>query len=147
MPVSAHPEPPVILPVRRGWQGQACGMMILGAVMAVLFLFDPAQHGFYPRCLLKASTGFDCPGCGGLRAAHQLLHGQLRAAFAFNPLLVVSLPFAGWLFLQKILRMTTTRRLPPEVIPPVLVWLGMAAIIAFGMLRNTPFLDFSNWAR
>ena len=147
MPVSANPAPPVIMPARRGWQSWACGMAVLVAVMTVIFLYDPAQHGFYPRCALKASTGFDCPGCGGLRAAHQLLHGQVRAAFVLNPLLVVSLPFAGWKLLQKILRTTVSRHLPPVVIPPVLIWLGVAALIAFGVLRNLPVFTPSNLVR
>ena len=124
-----------------------CGLMALSGIVAVVFLFDPAQHGFYPRCALKASTGFDCPGCGGLRAAHQLLHGQVRAAFAFNPLLVVSLPLVGWLLLQKMIRTTTARRLAPVIIRPVWIWLGAATIVAFGVLRNLPRFTFSNWDR
>ena len=112
--------------------------MALVGILAVLFLFDPAQHGFYPRCALKASTGFDCPGCGGLRAAHQLLHGQVRAAFALNPLLVLSLPLVGWILLQKIIPTTASRRLPPVAMRPVWVWLGAAVVVAFGVLRNLP---------
>ncbi len=138
MPASALSAPPVITPARPGWTGRVGGLMALVGILAVLFLFDPAQHGFYPRCALKASTGFDCPGCGGLRAAHQLLHGQVRAAFALNPLLVVSLPLLGWILLQKIIPTTASRRLPPAAMRPVWVWLGAAVVVAFGVLRNLP---------
>ena len=51
------------------------------ASLLLLFLFDPSTHAFYPPCPLHALTGLDCPTCGGLRAAHLLLHGHLRAAF------------------------------------------------------------------
>src|SRR4051812_13214352 len=73
------------------------------AAVTILFAFDPSQNGFYPRCALHALTGLDCPGCGGLRAAHQMLHGNFREAFKLNPLLVGGLPIfiflaVGWTF-------------------------------------------------
>ena len=58
---------------------------------AVLFFFNPAQHGFYPICLFHALTGLNCPGCGGTRAAYQLLHGHLLRALQDNALFVLSL--------------------------------------------------------
>ncbi|MBI3876043.1 MAG: DUF2752 domain-containing protein [Verrucomicrobia bacterium] len=67
-------------------------------MLAVLFVFDPAQNSFYPQCAFKRLTGWDCPGCGGLRSVHQLLHGNVRAAFALNPLLFMLTPIGtGWL--------------------------------------------------
>jgi hypothetical protein len=36
-----------------------------------------------------------CPGCGSLRAAHQLLHGNLSAAWALNKALLIGLPLAA----------------------------------------------------
>ena len=62
---------------------------------AILFCFDPSA-GFYPVCLFHQATGLLCPGCGSLRAMHQLLHGHLLAAFEFNPLLLLCLPAAAW---------------------------------------------------
>ena len=78
-------------PAARRW---IAGALALSAAATVLFLFDPGQHGFYPRCGFHALTGWDCPGCGGLRAAHQLLHGHVAAAWALNPL-VLLLPVPG----------------------------------------------------
>ena len=65
------------------------GLLVLGCV--VLFFFDPRQYHFYPTCLFHQMTGLLCPGCGSLRALHQLLHGHLVSAFRFNPLLVVAM--------------------------------------------------------
>jgi len=62
---------------------------------AALFFFDPATHGFYPPCLFKTIFGRQCPGCGSLRAMHQLLHGNLAAAWALNKPIVVGLPLAA----------------------------------------------------
>lgn len=36
-------------------------------------------------CLFKTVTGYPCPGCGGTRAAHALLHGNLQEALYINP--------------------------------------------------------------
>lgn len=71
----------------RGWLAFA-----LLPALALLYWFDPAQHGFYPRCQFHALTGLDCPGCGGLRATHALLHGDFAAAWRFNALFLVALP-------------------------------------------------------
>ena len=67
--------------------------LILGGT--VLYFFDPATAGFYPACLFRLVTGIPCPGCGSLRAMHQLLHGHFAAAFALNPLLVLGLLVAA----------------------------------------------------
>src|ERR1700722_3214681 len=62
---------------------------------AVLFLFNPSQYPFYPRCLFHQWTGWNCPGCGSTRAMYQLLHGHLAMAMRCNVLLILSLPFVA----------------------------------------------------
>jgi hypothetical protein len=74
------------------------------AAAAVLFLFDPATAGFYPPCLFRTLFGLPCPGCGSLRALHQLLHGNLASAWALNrPILIAMLlaVIASFLLRQK----------------------------------------------
>src|SRR6266478_6212704 len=68
---------------------------LLIASAAVLYFFNPAQFGFYPICFFYKTTGLLCPGCGTLRALHQLLHGHFEAAFRFNPLMVSSVPIVA----------------------------------------------------
>lgn len=92
---------------------------------AVLFFFDPAEHGFYPPCPLHSLTGLDCPTCGGLRAAHLLLHGQVRAAFALNPLLFFLFPVAG-LFLIR----------PALARPRWIPWAALGILMAWFIWRN-----------
>src|SRR5260221_9010819 len=75
------------------------GFLLVGIIAlaaGVLFFFDPAEHAFYPVCFFHRTTGLLCPGCGSLRAVHQLSHGHLAAAFRVKPLLVVCLPFLAW---------------------------------------------------
>ena len=89
------------------------GLAILGfTTLIVLFAHDPANSMFYPPCPFRALTGFYCPGCGTLRALHQLLHGHLVAAFWLNPLAALLLPFLGYASLCSIVLAGTSRPLP-----------------------------------
>lgn len=132
------PLPPKLGP-SRNWRWGVGLLAMVGVLgLAVLFQFDPAQHGFYPRCTVKQLTGFDCPGCGGLRATHQLLHGQVFAAFRLNPLLVTLAPLAAaWLVWAGV--QSFRRRTFPEIpLTPRRVWLLVAVTLGFSVLRNLP---------
>jgi hypothetical protein len=81
--------------------------LILGTAAlaaAVLFFFDPATAGFYPPCLFRTFLGVQCPGCGSLRAVHQLLHGNFSEAWALNQPLLIALPLAAAIGLLNLLR-------------------------------------------
>jgi len=105
---------------------------------AILFLFNPAQSGFYPVCLFHQTTGLLCPGCGSLRALHQLLHGHVVAALHFNALLVLSLPVMAWFGCRSIV--DNLNHQPADIrIRPVWLWFGLVGLVAFGILRNLPF--------
>src|SRR5580700_1516854 len=81
--------------VRSGLRRHRLLAAMLAAFLGLVLLeiFDPATSGIFPPCPVHYLTGWYCPGCGSLRAIHQLLHGNLRAAWAMNPLTVVLLPF------------------------------------------------------
>jgi len=107
----------------------------LGAVL-VLFWFAPEQHAFYPRCLFHTLTGLECPGCGGLRAAHRLLHGDLAGAFHLNPLLVSLTPlFAIWLAAYALYEVTGKKSWYPFT-RAVWGWALLGTALIFGILRN-----------
>ena len=108
----------------------------------VLFCFDPAQYHFYPVCFFHQTTGLLCPGCGALRGLHQLLHGHLAAAFRFNPMLVVSLPFLFWSGAKYGLR--RARNQPASLgLSPVWLWLYLALVLVVSVLRNLPTATFA----
>lgn len=114
-------------------------LMALSITAALLFFFNPAEHGFYPRCMLKVTTGLDCPGCGGLRAAHQLLHGNLGAAFRLNPLLVALIPVGALLAARHALQLFGRRESPRPSRSGRWVWVLAFVVVAFGVLRNFPW--------
>ena len=49
-----------------------------------------------PFCPLAGVFGIPCPGCGLTRASLALLHGQLRQALHFHPLVPVLMPMFVW---------------------------------------------------
>jgi hypothetical protein len=110
--------------------------------LAVLYAADPATDARFPPCPFHYCTGLYCPGCGSLRALHSLLHGHLLAAWHFNPLMVLSIPFLALLFFDDARR---ARWLPGWL--RISVPLGMKRVVpwvvmAFFVLRNLPCQPF-----
>lgn len=138
--------PPILVERARGRGALILSVACAAALLAgaLLFFFNPAEHAFYPRCFLKVATGLDCPGCGGLRATHQLLHGNVREAFTLNPLFVIAMPaaaiFLGCAFVEKL----TGKRFPRFLRATTATWLAAAVVIAFGVLRNLPWRVWFN---
>jgi hypothetical protein len=114
----------------------AVGLAVGLGTGLILFLFDPARAPFYPVCQFHQLTGLCCPGCGSLRAMHELLHGHLMTALHLNLLLVVSLPLFAWVMLR--LARQQFRGGPAVVIRLQWVWLYLTAWITFGVVRNLP---------
>ena len=80
--------------------------------LALLWNHKPQGQFLFPRCTFHAWTGLQCPGCGGLRATHELLHGNVANAWQFNPLLVAALPLVAWSVLALLLERWHGFRLP-----------------------------------
>lgn len=112
------------------------------AALAMLHFFDPATSGLFPPCPLRYLTGWYCPGCGSLRAIHQLLQGNLRAAWALNPLTIVLLPFLAYGTISYALFELRGKHLPRLFLPAIWIRALCAGIILFGIARNLPFHPF-----
>jgi hypothetical protein len=112
----------------------------IAAGTAVLFLFDPAQYGFYPRCPLHELTGWSCAGCGTLRAVHQLTHGHFAQAWRLNPFTVALIPVGLWLGLREMAWQFFGKRWPGVVTRPLFGWALVAILVLFGIVRNVPGL-------
>ena len=113
--------------------------VLAGAV--VLYFFDPSKYGFYPVCEFHELTGLNCPGCGGTRAAYELLHGHLLLSLHENALLLLSLVvMAGRGVLMAVQKWR--HRPVSMLVPPVLLWTFLAIAIVFTVLRNLPAFSF-----
>lgn len=121
-------------------------LMVLVAASAVavvmLRVFDPATSGVFPPCPVRYLTRWYCPGCGSLRALHQLLHGNLRAAWAMNPLTMMLLPFLAYGLASFSLFEFRGRGLPQPFLRAVWIQALCAAIVLFGIARNLPLYPF-----
>ena len=116
-------------------------MTLAGA--AVLYNVDPRNPGSYPICPFLGLTGCFCPGCGSLRAMHQLLHGNPIAALGYNPFAVLSLPFIAYSFLAGALRAFALPAPAPVFVQSRWIWDLLAVVLAFWALRNVPFAPFT----
>jgi hypothetical protein len=114
--------------------------LAVGVVM--LAVFDPARSGFFPPCPVRYLTGWYCPGCGSLRAIHQLLRGNLRAAWALNPLTIILLPFLTYGLASSALFEISGQGLPQPFLRAFWIRALGAAIILFGIARNLPLYPF-----
>jgi hypothetical protein len=112
----------------------------VAAGAGVLFLFDPNKYPIYPLCPLHQLTGWSCPGCGTLRAVHQLAHGNFAAAWQLNPLTVSLMPVGVWLGLRELVWQFYGVRWPGLVTRPAFGWALLAIALLFGIVRNLPGL-------
>ena len=108
----------------------------------VLFVVNPANSGIFPPCPFHRLTGLYCPGCGSLRAVHQLLHGNLLTAFSLNPLLIFSLILLTFWFISCGVIAMGNRSLPMATIPSYGIWLILIIIVLFWILRNITLYPF-----
>jgi len=116
------------------------GLLASGA--AYLFVFTPGSAGFFPLCPFRALTGFTCPGCGATRALHQLLHGNLIAAFELNPLLMLAIPVLGWLLVLFTKCAIEGRPMPHLTLKREYAWAIYLLVFGFWVLRNTRAYPF-----
>lgn len=75
----------------------------------LLFAFRPEQVTWIPQCPFYALTGYQCAGCGTLRAIHCLLHLQFGQAWAYNPFMILTIPY---LFVLALLWILPEKHLP-----------------------------------
>ena len=102
----------------------------------ILWHVNPSEVRVYPGCPFHALTGLYCPSCGGIRAAHALLHGRLGDAAGYNLYLLLMLPglaLAVWAYWRGYKR---------SVALPLIVLLGVAGAL-FWIARNLPGTPFS----
>jgi Protein of unknown function (DUF2752) len=105
---------------------------VLAGALAYIGLGDPHRPDFgFPPCPFKALTGWNCPGCGGLRMTHDLLHGDVGAAVVDNVFLLVGLPMLAIWLLVRWRRGQSLMPMPAVVVVTV-------AAISWTVVRNLP---------
>ena len=114
----------------------AAGAAVAAATLA-LHVRDPHQRGswgFCPTSLL----GFSCPGCGGLRAVHDLTDLDVAAAASSNLAFVLVAPFlVAWWARALVLGLRGDPRPWYVPVPRAVWWVLLGALAVFTLARNT----------
>lgn len=135
--VRTEPSPvkrPVLAPLVAG--------AALVAGCAVVGIVDPSRGPTI--CPFKLATGLDCPGCGGTRAAHDLVRGDLVGALDHNVLAVIAIPLILWglfTWLTSALGGPKLRTFTPSTRWTVV---AVVVLVVFWVVRNLSFAP-SQW--
>ena len=115
----------------------AATVAVMLAVVAMFcwyyYTHDPSG-GKAPRCLFKLVTGYECPGCGSQRAFHSLLHGDIAAAWHYNPFVFFAVPTAIFYIIVENGR-EAWPRLHARAVHPAILTAILLAIIAWWIFR------------
>ncbi len=118
--------------------------LVSAALLVVGFVFFAVDPVAAPRlfwgCPFHKLTGLYCPGCGGQRALHALLHGRVLEALSLNAFAVlVVAPLGAYAYAAYALRAMSIA--PGPRLDLGARWLTLLAVlmILFGILRNLPF--------
>ena len=109
--------------------------LVLLAFGFIYFAMDPSSSSLFPQCVFLSLSGYKCPGCGSQRAIHALLHGHVVEAFKFNALLLISIPWLAFCLFAETQRVRNPR-LYVRLNPPLLMWLFLALVVIWWVLRN-----------
>jgi hypothetical protein len=117
------------------------GFVASGLGLSALY----ATTGIGLPCPLRELTGWQCPFCGGTRMGSALLHLDIAAAFAYNPVVLVGLVVLGLLgAVWAIEAVGGPAFRPPRAVSGALRrvgrdrWLliGLSAAVIYAVLRN-----------
>lgn len=119
------------------WRRVAVAALPLGALAYVGVNNPSAAGSVYPACPSQVVFGVDCPGCGGLRGTHALLHGDVLTALDHNvllPFLLVLCAYAAALVIGPLFGHRV-----PVIRPPRWAAIALAGVlVAFTVARNLP---------
>jgi hypothetical protein len=127
------------------WAAPAGLTLLLSGGVGYTLLMQPTTTSAsdIPTCAVKLFTGFDCPGCGGTRAAWYLLHGDIPAAAHHHALMVFATPFLAYLFVSWALGRLTNRTILPKFRLSNGAMIGfLIAWLVFSVVRNLPWAPF-----
>ncbi len=127
------------------WLGPASILTCFVGGVAYTLALNPTESGAFssPTCIVKLTTGFDCPGCGGTRAFWYLLHGNIPAAARSHIVAVFAAPFLIYMYIAWAGNKVFGWRLPNLRISPKAVSIFLGVWFAFTILRNLPWAPFT----
>ncbi|HEY0000574.1 MAG TPA: DUF2752 domain-containing protein [Actinoplanes sp.] len=127
------------------WAAPLALLVCMGGAVGYTLASHPAGAGAgdAPTCLLKYTTGFVCPGCGGTRAAWYLLHGDLPAAARHHAIFTFAVPFLIYLYVAWAAKRLFGWQLPQLTLSPAVLVTFVAVWGVWSVLRNLPWAPFT----
>jgi hypothetical protein len=124
---------PLLLGRNRVLIGEVAGAVAGIAYLMVVDPHDPRAQ--MPACPVKLVTSLDCPACGSLRLAHDVLHGDARAAVHDNLFVLLTSPLLVYLLSRH---WRAVRAGQPVRVPRPLAYGLFGAALAWMAVRNLP---------
>jgi hypothetical protein len=127
------------------WSAPLLMLVCFAGGVTYAIALNPTTSGAFdsPTCLIKMTTGFDCPGCGGTRAFWYLLHGDLPAAARSHLLAVFAAPFLVYMYIAWTVNQVTRVKMPYLRVSPKVISMFLAAWVVFTVARNLPWAPFT----
>ncbi|BCB87718.1 hypothetical protein Psuf_050310 [Phytohabitans suffuscus] len=155
-PTAAPPPPHYFVPPPPGrftrlvaraprWLAPVAVLGCVAAAAGYVTIANPTEStaDAPPTCLLKLTTGLDCPGCGGTRAFWYMINGDLPAAARHHALFIFVVPFLVYVYLAWAGKQIFGKTLPKLRVTPTMIGVFLSAWLAFSILRNLPWAPFT----
>lgn len=141
MPPTQSPDPAAPELGSRRQALRAPALVGVAGLTAALLLHvrDPNSPGSWGFCPFETVTGWDCPGCGGLRAVHALTDLDLGAALSSNVFAVLLVGVLAVAFVAWIPRRLADPSARMIVISSRTGLVILAVLAVFTVVRNTPW--------
>lgn len=117
-------------------------IIVFVGLVVIYVKFDPTHSHIAPKCIFKTLTGYDCPSCGGQRALHLILNGDVKRAFMLNPFLFFATPYIALIAYSSFCDGKYAKRLKHIVQSPTMVTVYLFVYVAWWVIRNTPLWRF-----
>lgn len=114
-------------------------ILAIAALLPLYFYFDPAHSYLAPKCMFRLLTGLDCPSCGGQRALHSLLNGDVWLSIRYNPFLWLVVPYVVFVVVSSLFKHPAATRLYDSLTSRGVLLTYVAIYMIWWVVRNLPF--------
>lgn len=121
-------------------------LSIILPIVIVLFyyFYDENNKEFSSQCSFHQITGLQCPGCGGQRAFHFLLHGEILKSLRYNSLLWITIPILVYLYysIVQAYGLNNKKYINHPFWGTRFVIIMFILLVVFFVIRNIPYYPF-----
>ncbi len=115
------------------------------AVIVFYYQFYNENDTLSVQCGFYNLTGYSCPGCGGQRALHYLLHGKFLTALHYNAIFILGLPVLFYLYFVtiRVYVFKDIKYMDSFVFSSKFGYSLLAVLVIYFIIRNIPYEPFS----